>query len=50
MPALVTGHHIEPFGEKVDHLSLAFIAPLRAQYDYIAYVAHDGQTHSFYRM
>jgi hypothetical protein len=50
MPALVAGYHVETFGEKVDHLPLAFIAPLRAQNDYVASIAHDGQTHSFYRM
>ena len=33
VPALVAGHDIEAFGEKVDDLALALVAPLGAQDD-----------------
>ena len=37
MPALVAGHDVEAFGEEVDDLPLAFVAPLGAQDDYVAH-------------
>jgi hypothetical protein len=37
MAALVAGDEIEFFGEEVDDLALAFVAPLRAQDDEIAH-------------
>ena len=44
--ALIARHDIEVLGEEIDDLSLAFVAPLRAQDDD---VFHWKQTYLFYR-
>ena len=49
MPALVAGHDIEAFGEKVDDFPLPS-SPHCAPRMITLLRSHDGQTHSFYRM
>ena len=44
--ALVARHDVEAFGEEIDDLPLALVAPLGAQDDY---VSHFDQTYLFYR-
>ena len=44
--ALIARHDIEPFGEEIDDLAFALVAPLGAQDDY---VSHFDQTYLFYR-
>ena len=37
MPALVARDDVEALGQQIDDFALAFVAPLRAENDYIAH-------------